>query len=128
MYPGVRASQKLTEFTMHYLYHLLPGGEAFQDLFAYGLCLDLFNEILYNLEIYISFEQGETHLFQGSINIFFLEDTFAPQFLKYGLKFFAQRLKHYRSASISCEIFSESSSIKPMCFFATFPSLSMMKA
>lgn len=62
---------QVCELLINDLYHLLTRGQALKDFLAYGALTDILHQFFDHLVIDVRFEQGETHLLEGILNVFF---------------------------------------------------------
>ena len=61
---------------------LLPGREALEDLDADRLCADAFDEVLDDLEVYISLKQRQAYFAQGILDILLGHQPLAAELLE----------------------------------------------
>jgi len=63
-------------------------------LLANGFSLHLINELLYDFEIDVGFEQGEAQLAQRLLHVLFVENSLPAQGFEGALKAFLEVLEH----------------------------------
>jgi hypothetical protein len=78
----LRTAKECYEFLMDDFDDLLTWGEARKNVLPDGTFLDPPDEVLDDLEIYISLKEGKAHLAQGLFNVIFLKDTPASELLE----------------------------------------------
>ncbi len=85
---GSIAAQDLDQFIAQNLDDLLGGRERRRHLLPDSLFLDVVDELLYDLEVDVGFEQRQPDGAQRLLNVFFIEGGLAPQGLERALKLF----------------------------------------
>ncbi len=88
------AAQQFHQLLVDNFNHLLTGGQAFQHLTPHCFLGHSGDKIFNHLEVDIGLQQGQSHLAQGFLNIFFVQATMAAQFLEYFLQTIGKIVKH----------------------------------
>lgn len=87
-------SQKLHQLVIHYLYYLLTGGQASENLLSGGLFRYISHEPLCHLEVDIGLEKGPPHLPHGFGNVLLGKNSPAGQVSEGIAKPLGKLIKH----------------------------------
>jgi hypothetical protein len=87
-------SQSLDQFIAHDLDDLLTRRERGRHLLADSFFLNALDELLYDFEVDVGFEQGQPDFAQSVLNVLFVEDSLPAQGLEGSLQLFRKILKH----------------------------------
>ena len=82
------------QFIANDLDHLLGGRERGQHFLAERLLADVVDQLFYDLEVDVGFQQRHTNFFQRLADVFFGQRALPAQVLECTLKFICQVFKH----------------------------------
>ena len=79
-------AEDFDQFIAENLDDLIPGRKRRRHLLADGLLLDVIDKLLDDFEVDVGLKQRQTNRAQRLLNVFFIEDGFAPQGLERALQ------------------------------------------
>ncbi len=74
--------------------NLLAGGQALENFRSNRLDTDIFDEVLDDLEVDVSFQERQAHFTQGVLDVLLGHDPLAAEFFKDRFKFFGKAVEH----------------------------------